>query len=163
MDKINFDDIVSQLKSELKADCAIANQYGIILGSLIVEFGKDKVIPRNILEFITKRDQIAEELKLKEINSFALETQKTNYLFTFSNELILVSKLDLNLDLAKFMPSIRIFLKKLSASFKEQEIKEFSRFDFSKELSSIKDTLIREEIEENKYSIIKELIKYISN
>ena len=162
MDKISFDNIISQLKSELNSDCAIANKYGIILGSLINEFGKDQVITQKLLELISKRHELAEELNLNEISSFALETQKFNYLFTFSKELILISKLAKNVDLTKFMPSISTYLKKLSESYKESEIKEFSKFDFSKELTSITDTLQKEEMEESKYSVIKDLIKYIA-
>jgi hypothetical protein len=97
------------------------------------------------------------------INSFALEAQEYNYLFSFSEKLILISKLDLNVNLAKFMPSISVFLKKLSESSKDEEIKEFSIFNFSKELSKIEDTLKQEEIKKEKYSIIKDLVKHVSS
>ena len=102
-------------------------------------------------------------LNLKKKNSFALEAQKDNYLFTFSDKLILISKLNLNVNLAKFMPSISLFLKKLSVSATEDDVKKFSVFDFSKEISKIKETLEREKIRKDKYSIIKDLVKYISN
>jgi len=61
------------------------------------------------------------------------------------------------------MPSISLFLKKLSESSKEEEIKEFSIFDFSKELTRIGDTQKQEEIKKEKYSIIKDLVRYISS
>ena len=163
MNQVKYEEIISQLKSELNAECAIANKYGIILGSLIKEFGKGKVIPQGILSLISNSKEIANELNLNKINSFALEAQEYNYLFTFSEELILISKLDLNVNLAKFMPSISVFLKKLSLSVKEEEIKKFSLFDFSKEVSKIEETLEREKIRKDKYSIIKDLVKYISN
>lgn len=163
MNQIKYEEIISQLKSDLNAECAIANKYGIILGSLIKEFAKGKVIPQAILSLISDSKEIANELKLNKINSFALEAQEYNYLFTFSEELILISKLDLNVNLAKFMPSISVFLKKLSASVKEGEVKEFSIFDFSKEVTKIEDTLEREKIRKDKYSIIKDLVKHISN
>jgi len=163
MKQVKYEEIISQLKSELNAECAIANKYGIILGSLIKEFGKGKVIPQGILSLISNSKEIANELNLNKINSFALEAQEYNYLFTFSEELILISKLDLNVNLAKFMPSISVFLKKLSLSVKEEEIKKFSLFDFSKEVSKIEETLEREKIRKDKYSIIKDLVKYISN
>jgi len=162
MDQMNYKEIISQLKSDLKAECAIANNYGIILSSLIKEFAKGKVIPQAILSLIANSKEIASELNLKKINSFALEAQKYNYLFTFSEELILISKLDLDVNLAKFMPSISAFLKKLSESITEEEIKKFSIFDFSKEVMKIKETLEQEKVREDKYSIIKELVKYIS-
>ncbi len=163
MTQINYEEIISQLKSDLNAECAIANKYGIILGSLIKEFAKGKVIPQAILSLIGNSKEIANELNLKKINSFALEAQKYNYLFTFSDQLILISKLDLNVNLAKFMPSISVFLKKLSESISAEEIKKFSVFDFSKEIAKIEESLEGEKIRKDKYSIIKDLVKHISN
>jgi len=110
-ESINYEKIVTQLKKELMTDCAIANRYGIILSSNIDIFPKEKIIPQKILELIGKIDPIAEELNLEQINSFAFEAKEFNFLFTFSKELILISKVDLNINLAKFMPSIRALLK----------------------------------------------------
>jgi hypothetical protein len=163
MEQINYEEIISQLKSDLNAECAIANKYGIILGSLIKEFAKGKVIPQAILSLIANSKAIANELNLKKINSFALEAQKYNYLFTFSDQLILISKLELNVNLAKFMPSISVFLKKLSESISEEEVKKFSVFDFSKEVAKIEESLEGEKIRKDKYSIIKDLVKHISS
>ena len=62
------------------------------------------------------------------------------------------------------MPSISSFLKNLDKNYGETEtIKEFSAFDFSKEISKLKSTLDNNEDKGKKYSIIKELIKHISN
>jgi len=163
----NYEEVVSQLKSELNTDCAISNRYGIILASLIKEFAKGKIIPQKILELISEKEQIAEELNLKQINSFALESMDYNYLFSFSEELILISRVPLNVNLAKFMPSIRTLTLKLSKShqeLQEQEggIKEFSVFDFSKDITKIESALKVEDINKDKYSIIKDLIKFIS-
>ncbi|MFX1573963.1 MAG: hypothetical protein ACFFB0_14545 [Promethearchaeota archaeon] len=162
MNQINYDEIISQLKSDLNAECAIANKYGIILGSAIKEFSKGKVIPQKILSLISNSKEIASELSLENINSFALEAKKNNYLFTFTEDLILISKLELSVNLAKFMPSISVFLKKLSET-SEEEIHQFSIFDFSKEITKIEDTLKDEKIKKDKYSIIKDLVKYLSN
>ena len=163
MDQINYDKIISQLKAELNSDCAIANNYGIVLASSIKEFAKGKVIPHKILSLIGNSKAIADELKLAKINSFAIEAQDYNYLFSFSSELILISKLDLNMNLAKYMPSISVFLKKLSESVKEKDVSEFSVFDFSKEIQKIEDSLKKEKSKEKKYSIIKDLVKYVSS
>ncbi|MFX1569675.1 MAG: hypothetical protein ACFFCV_15045 [Promethearchaeota archaeon] len=163
MSKVKYEEIVSQLKSDLNAECAIANKYGIILGSVIKEFSIGKVIPQGILSLISNSKEIASELNLKKITSFALESEKYNYLFTFSKKLILISKLDLDVNLAKFMPNISVFLEKLNISITEEEVKSFSVFDFSKELSKIEDTLKSEKINKEKYSIIKELVKHISS
>jgi len=162
MPEINYDQIISQLKSDLNSECAIANKYGIILASSIKELFKGKIIPHKIISLISNSKGIAEELNLKKINSFAIEAQDNNYIFTFSDELILISKLGLEVNLAKFMPSISVFLKKLSETSKETEIKEFSIFDFNKEISKIQDTLKLGKIKEKKYSIIKDLVKYVS-
>ncbi len=162
MKQINYDEIISQLKAELNSECAIANIYGIVLASNIKEFFKGKVIPHKILSLISNSKAIADELKLNKINSFALEAQEYNYLFTFSEELILISKLNLNMNLAKYMPSISVFLKKLNEKYKEQEITEFSSFDFSKEIKKIQDTFKEKKGRDKKYSIIKDLVKFIA-
>ena len=162
MNLINYDEIISQLKTELNSECAIANIYGIVLASNIKEFFKGKVIPHKILSLISNSKDIANELKLNKINSFALEAQEYNYLFTFSDELILISKLGLNMNLAKYMPSISVFLKKLNEKYKEREITEFSLFDFSKEIKKIKDTFKEKKGSDKKYSIIKDLVKFIA-
>ena len=168
MEKINYSDIVSQLKQQLKSDCAIANRYGIILSSNIDIFPKEKLIPQKILELILKREAIAEELNLKnQISSFAFETEEFNFLFTFTKELILISKVNLDINLAQFMQSIRVVAQKLSEIKQEQEIKDFTVFDFSKDISKIETTLEKEMIRKDKYSdkysIIKDIIKYISS
>ena len=162
MKQINYDEIISQLKVELNSECAIANIYGIILASNIKEFSKGKIIPHKILSLIGSSKEIADELNLNKINSFALEAQEYNYLFTFSGELILISKLGLSMNLAKYMPSISVFLKKLSEKHKQQEISEFSVFDFSKEIQKIKETYQDKKSKDDKYSIIKDLVKYIA-
>jgi len=162
MKQINYDEIITQLKTELNSECAIANIYGILLASNIKEFSKGKIIPHKILSLIANSKDIANELNLNKINSFALEAQEYNYLFTFSGELILISKLGLNMNLAKYMPSISVFLKKLNEKFKDQEITEFSLFDFSKEIQKIKDTFQEKKDGHKKYSIIKDLVKYIA-
>ena len=163
MSQINYEEIIAQLKSDLNAECAIANKYGVILGTKIKELSKGKVIPQKILSLISNSKEIANELNLDKINSFAIEAQENNYLFSFSEKLILISKLDLSVNLAKFMPSISVFLQKLSESSKDEEIKEFSIFNFSKELSKIEDTLKQEEIKKEKYSIIKDLVRHVSS
>ncbi|TFF88909.1 MAG: hypothetical protein EU550_00350 [Promethearchaeota archaeon] len=162
MEEIDYDAIIEQLKNELNARAAIANKYGIILSSEIDIFSKGKIIPQKILELINARQEIARELEISELNSFALEAQQNHYLFTFSEELILISKLDLNVNLAKFMPSIRAFLKNLDQQTKILEIQDFSQFDFNKEISKIEKTVKKENLDKDKYKIIKDLIKFIS-
>jgi len=163
MSEINYEEIIAQLKSDLNAECAIANKYGVILGTKIKEFSKGKVIPQKILSLISSSKDIAKELNLQQINSFALEAQDYNYLFSFAEKLILISKLDLNVNLAKFMPSISVFLRKLSESMEDEGVKEFSIFNFSKELDKIEETIKQGEIKKDKYSIIKDLVKHLSN
>jgi len=164
MSQINYDVIVSQLKKELNTNCAISNKYGIVLSSNIKEFANDNVIPQEILDFMSIKHSISEKLNLKEIKSFALEAEKYNYLFTFGEELILISKLDLSVNLSKFMLNLRPFIQKLSNSYKEQDksVKEFALFDFSKDIDKIESAQEKENINKDKYSIIKDLVKHIS-
>jgi len=164
MSQINYDVIVSQLKKELNTNCAISNKYGIVLSSNIKEFANDNVIPQEILDFMSIKHSISEKLNLKEIKSFALEAEKYNYLFTFGEELILISKLDLSVNLSKFMLNLRPFIQKLSNSYKEQDksVKKFALFDFSKDIDKIGSAQEKENINKDKYSIIKDLVKYIS-
>ena len=163
MNKTNYNEIISQLQKELNSECAIANSYGIILSSKIKEFSQGKIIPHKILSLISNSQDIAKELNLKKINSFAVEAEKNNYLFTFNEELILIYKLGLDVNLAKFMPSIKLFLDRLSEESKKYEIKEFSIFDFSKEINNMEESLSKEKIKDKKYSVIKDLVNYISS
>ena len=162
MNKTDYDGIISQLKKELNSECAIANNYGIVLSSKIKEFSQGKVIPQKLLSLVSNSKDIAKELNLKKINSFAIEAEKYNYLFSFNDELILISKLGLDVNLAKFMPNIREFIDKLSKEVKEFEIKEFSTFDFSKEIKNMEESFSKGKIKEKKYAIIKDLVNYIS-
>ena len=162
MKKGNYDQIVSELKKELDSECAIASKHGIVLATKIKEFSKAKIIPQKILSVINNSQDIAKELGLNQINSFALEAEKYNYLFTFSSELILISKLKLDVNLSKFMPNVSAFLKNLSENLKEDEIKEFSEFDFKKEIQNIEESIKEDESKDKKYSIIKDLVSFVS-
>jgi hypothetical protein len=162
MTLINYEDITAQLKKELNSDCAIANKYGIVLASNIKEFSKGKIIPEKILTVVLSSQEIAEELNLRKINTFAVESENFHYLFTFSKDLILVSRLNLEVNLAKYMPSISVFLERLTESSQKQDIKEFSTFDFSKEISKIEESMTEDKSVDEKYSIIKDLVNYVS-
>ncbi len=162
MNKINYDQIITQLSAELNSQCAVSNKYGIILASTIEELAKGKIIPQKILELISSKKELAKELNLNDINSFAFEAQENNYVFTFSKELILISKIDLEVNLAAFMPSITAFLEKLSAGSIDEGIEEFSKFEFEKEIKKIEDALQEEDLKKEKFSIIKDIIKIIS-
>ena len=70
--------------------------------------------------------------------------------------------MDLNVNIAKFTPSISVFLNKLSKGTKEDEIQEFSVFDFKKEIGKIEQALESEKSNDDQYTIVKDLIKYIS-
>jgi hypothetical protein len=53
-------------------------------------------------------------------------------------------------------------LKKLGESSKDQEISTFSVFDFAKEIQKIEETFKKKKGKNKKYSIIKELVKYVT-
>ncbi|MBN1800213.1 MAG: hypothetical protein JW891_01825 [Candidatus Lokiarchaeota archaeon] len=163
MNEINYEEIVDQLKSELDSECAIADKHGVVLASRIKEFSIGKIVPHSILELIAKHYEISKELNLKKVTSFAVASEDQFYLFTFSEKLILISKLDKEVNLIKFMPNISVFLQHIESKFVIQELKDFTRFDFSEEIEKMKDTFKTDDAKEKKYSIIKALIKYISN
>ena len=62
------------------------------------------------------------------------------------------------------MPSIRTLTLKLSKSRQELEggIKDFSVFNFSKDITKIESALKEENVDKERYAIIKDLIKFIS-
>ena len=163
MEEINFDELIEQLKSELNAECAIANKYGIVFSSQIKEFSKGKIVPNHILDFINNSKQIASELNLKKIDYFTLASHDQNYLFTFSKKLILISKIGLGVDLSKLLPGLKQFLDALENKVIDKDLSQFTLFDFSQDIKKIEATLKEDENKEKKYSIIKDLIKFISN
>lgn len=162
MKEIDYDQIIQQLTDELDTNSAVANKYGIILASSINQLSQGKIIPQKILELIYSKKELAKELNMEDISSFAFEAQDHNYVFSFSEELILISQINLEINLAAFMPSIRAFLSKLSAGSKDEGIKRFSPFDFTKEINKIETALQEENFDKENFAIIKDLIKIIS-
>ena len=69
----------------------------------------------------------------------------------------------MDVNLASFMPNVSAFLTKLSENLKDEEIKEFSIFDFKKEIQNIEESIKKDDSKEKKYSIIKDLVNFISN
>ncbi len=159
----DYKGIISQLEKELNSNCALTNNYGIILGSNIEEFVANTVLPQNLLEFITNRNNIETEIKNQQIISFILEFQRNHFVFTFRENFILISKVAININLAEFSKKADQSLKIINEKAKEAEMNKFSLFNFSKEISQIESTLKNDAVfNDQKYDIIKELIKFVS-
>lgn len=158
-----YSKIVKEIKSELKTNTLIANKYGVILGSEIEDLYKGKIIPPEILDLINQRAKFAKSLKLKEINSITLESEKYFFLITKTSELILLAQLKKSVDLSQLIPSVKKFLEKLAKGISERfEIDEFTKFEFVKEIIKLDDSLKTDEDRQQKFNIIKDLIKFIS-
>ncbi len=158
----NFNVLVSQLKEKLDIESAIINKYGIVLESILKQFPKDSMVPQKILDLIQERDAIADSLKVDTIESLVIGTVNFYFLFTISKDIILISKLDLDKDLAKFIPNISRFLQNFIEKIYGFEKPEFARFSFSKEIEDMEQSINNDQPYEGKYSIVKELVKYIS-
>lgn len=158
----NFNVIVSQLKEKLGIESAIINNYGIVLESLLEPFPKDSLIPPKVLQIIQDQKEIGEAFQVKKIRSFVIETKNNYYLLTMSKNIVLLSKLGLDKDLTKFIPNISQFLENFIEKAQKLEKPEFGSFTFSKEIEEIEQSIDKTETYEDKYSILKELVKYMS-
>ena len=154
--------IIEEITKKLKTQCCLINKYGIILASTINEFPKNKIISPKILKIISNRQEYAEALKIDKIESFIIETKEFYYLFSFNKELILISKLNLDIDLTKFTKNIGTFLESLIKKIHQLEEPSVSSFDFSDEIKQMENSLNKTNKTEEKYSIIKELVRYLS-
>jgi hypothetical protein len=158
----NFDVIVSQLKEKLGIESAIINKFGIVLESLLKPFPKDSLIPPKILQMIQDKREIGTAFDVDKVRSFVIETKDFYYLLTLSKEIVLLSKLGLDKDLAKFIPNISQFLDNFIQKAQKLEKTEFDNFTFSKEIEEIEASIDEEKTYEEKYSILKDLVKYMS-
>ena len=158
----DYQNFIDQLRTELKAECAISNKYGIVLASNIDYFLTGKTIPQNMLELMVERQNIEKEIKNERLTSFILETQNFNYVFTFHENYILISKLPLNVNIAEFASKAYKHLKEINEKTKELDTNIFSTFDFSKDIAKIKIISENEKFKPQRYKIIKDLIKFVS-
>ncbi|MHA1724736.1 MAG: hypothetical protein ACTSXH_07825 [Promethearchaeota archaeon] len=157
-----YNAFISKIKQELNADCAIANKYGIILASNMEEYSPNKIISLNLLDLILEHEHIESDLNNKEIKSIILQTTDFNHVFLYNNDFILISKFPLTLNTLEFSNRASNFLIEISDNLKKSEMGKFTEFDFSKEVSKIKETLEDVRFKTKKYDIIKDLIKSIS-
>jgi hypothetical protein len=160
---INIDEIGKQLKETLNTEVAIIDKYGFILSSSIKEFKKDTVLSTTLLDFINARSRVAKELNSKEINSLVLTISGTNFVFTYGEQLFIMTKIPDQVNLSEFLPSLNRFLTILDENRSSIEITEFREFDISEELTKIEQN-IEEETNRNegKYAIFTDIIKHIN-
>jgi hypothetical protein len=157
-----FKEIVQEISKELDIQCSIFNRYGIILASTIKEFKTGTLFPPKLLKLVSTRQNFANSLETDTIKSFIIETEEFFYSFSFKKELILISKLDSNINITKFIKNINPFLDSLIEKIHQLEEPAISGFDFSEEIQQMKDSLNKASSKEDKYSVIKDLVKYIS-
>ncbi|TXT62369.1 MAG: hypothetical protein BAJALOKI1v1_960004 [Promethearchaeota archaeon] len=157
-----YEGVIKELTKELKTQCCLVNQYGIILGSSIKEFPKDSVLHPKILKLVANRKNVAKSLDLESIKSFILESKDFFYVFNFSNDLILISKLTSDIDLTKYSKNINAFLARLVNKIHQLEEPDVSSFDFSEEITQMEHSIQNRINNKEKYSVIKDLVKYIS-
>ena len=160
---INFEDIGKQIKESLNTDVAIIDKYGFILSSSIKEFKKDSVLSTTLLDFINARSRVALELNSKEINSLVLTISGTNFVFTYGDQVFIMTKIPDHVNLSEFLPSINRLISMLDKNSSTFEVKDFKEFDISEELTKI-EKVIDEETNRNegKYAIFTDIIKHIN-
>ncbi len=160
---INFEDIGKQIKESLNTDVAIIDKYGFILSSSIKEFKKDSVLSTTLLDFINARSRVALELNSKEINSLVLTISGTNFVFTYGDQILIMTKIPDHVNLSEFLPSINRLISMLDKNSSTFEVKDFKEFDISEELTKI-EKVIDEETNRNegKYAIFTDIIKHIN-
>jgi len=160
---IDIEEIGNQLKTSLNTDVAIIDKYGFILSSSIKGFKKGSVISTTLLDFINARSRVALELNSKEINSLVLTISGTNFVFTYGEQLFIMTKIPDHVNLSEFLPSLNRFLIMLDKNSSNLEIKSFKEFDIADELIKIeKDINDETERNEGKYAIFTDIIKHIN-
>ncbi len=161
---INFDNIGKELKATLNTDVAIVDKYGFILSSSIKEFKKDTVLSTTLLDFINARSRVAMELNSKEINSLVLTISGTNFVFTYGEQLFIMTKIPEQVNLSEFLPNITRVLEMIDKKSSSVEIKDFKEFDISEEIVKIEKDIDNGTLRyEGKYAIFTDIIKHINN
>ncbi|MHA1733165.1 MAG: hypothetical protein ACTSU5_14555 [Promethearchaeota archaeon] len=158
----NFEELVQTMQNDLEIPVAIANQWGIVLGTTISNFEKGGVIPPSIWRAIESRKLMEEELEIEKVKSFILETSMFHWVFTFGEKFIFITSVQQKVDFSQYLPIIENLVSKLDqqAKIQEQVLQEFSEYDFSRELNNLM-AQIKEVAEKKRYKIMKHLIKYM--
>lgn len=161
---VDFEEIGKEIKESLNTDVAIIDKYGFTLSSSIKEFKKGSVLSTTLLDFINARSRVALELNSKEINSLVLTISGTNFVFTYGDQVFIMTKIPDAVNLSEFLPSINRLVSMLEKDSSSLEIKEFKEFDISEELVKIEtDIEIETSRNEGKYAIFTDIVKHINN
>lgn len=160
---VDLAEIGDKLKEELGTDVAIIDKYGFIKYSCIEGFEVNAILSTTLLEFVNSREKIARELNSDDITSIVLSISDYLFVFTFGQQLIMMSKLTPGIDLNQYIPSIQRFLKMLDAAHKIIEQEELADFEVEEKIDEIFNKIERDkESRENKYTIFREIVKHIS-
>lgn len=160
---VQIEDVGKQLKESLGTDIAIIDKYGFIIYSTIQGFEKNTILSTTVLDFISERVKVSEELKSEPIDSITFSTKNKRYIFSFSSRLILMCILNENISLDKLLPGIKKFLSLLDMVHYEIKLDDMIDISISKEIEDIENR-IKElaKLRENKFEIFKEIVKHIN-
>ncbi|MCP4764502.1 MAG: hypothetical protein GY870_22190 [archaeon] len=160
LDINEIEKIAHTLKESLETDFCIIDKYGFILSSTLKGFKVGEVISPTLFDFIKRRGSVSKELNTKEISSMLFSISKENFVLTFGDNLILMSKVPKKVDLDEYLPSIKKILGMLDKGANEFKRDDFVHFDVSKEIKDIESNLGPDGTNrKGKYKIFAEIIK----
>lgn len=157
----HWEKVVSQIHEMIGTNTAIINNYGIILGSRIPEFKKKTLISPVIWDFILNREKVREQLGVKTIQNLVLETDHYNLVFTFAENIYLLSQVEKTVDLAQYMPSVNKVIQGLDQSTFKKELITLHKFDLTADYDKLS-AHIKEQVEQKHYPIFKYIARYMS-
>lgn len=155
---INFSELVQTMQNDLGIPVAIANHYGIILGSTLPTFKEGGVIPPKLQEMISDRQAIEREMELDPITNLVLETAQFHWVFTFGPRVVLITKFQQEVNFAQYFPVINNIVAKLGVD-EGSTLQDFANYDFDKEFTHHEEAM-KEITEKKRYKIMRALIKY---
>ena len=155
-----WEGVVQQIYQWINAECAIIDKYGLILASRIPEFHKNQLISPIVWSTFKDRERLTMELGVKKVNTFVIETDIGNLIFSFGSFVHLITKVPLNVDLAEFMPNVRQFMKTLDKTQVPKIDIKIEQMHFEQEIANIVKN--QEDKRPDNFPIFKSLIKSIA-
>ncbi|MHA1519156.1 MAG: hypothetical protein ACTSRK_03140 [Promethearchaeota archaeon] len=159
----DWDAVVKQIHDSVGTQTAIFDKYGLILSSKISQFMKGSLISPTILDFIDHKDSLSKDLHVEKVNSLVVDSDQHNIVFSFGPKFNFMSSVPKKVDLSKFMPNITIILNSLHETH-ESETTSRNKVEIlmlDAEYQEMQDSTKRE-VEKDRFSIFKHLIKYLT-
>jgi predicted regulator of Ras-like GTPase activity (Roadblock/LC7/MglB family) len=155
-----WEGVVQQIYQWLNAECALVDKYGLILASRIPEFRKDQLISPIIWRSFIEQEKLAKELGVKSVQSFVVETDIGNIIFSFGSFVHLITKVPLQINLAEFMPNVRRFMKTLDQTQVPKVDTKIEQMHFEQEIAALVKN--QDDKRPDNFPIFKSLIKSIA-